>query len=828
MNSLRRRRIAALFLNDLRFALRFYRKRPGFLLTVISILGLGIGATVAVFSVANAVILKPLPYPEADRIVIPWRQTPPGVNLGYREIPWGVDAFHAMTEETRTYQSLGAFKQDSFNLTGAGKPELLSGFRVSAGFFPTLGVEPQLGRWFTQAEDQPGHQGEVILSDQLWRERFGGDTHVLGQPLDLNGTPYLVIGVMPPGFMFPHGEEMPASFDFPRRAQLWVPLAAPAAVAPDATDDLAIIGKLQPAISYAQAQSAMDLFSAKMEAQTKAKGWFSSRVTPLLQQVAGDMKTPLLLTLAAVAVVLFIVCANIANLLLVSSMERRTEFTLRAALGAGQRHLVRQILTENFFLAGLGGFLGILVAFAATFAIKWFGPHDIPRLQETSLDLNVLLFVVAITFLSGLFFGIMPILGVGRRRLTEALNERGLGAMRGAVSNKVRGSLTVIEIALALVLMVAASLLIETFSRLLHTDAGFNSTHVLTFDLSLPESKYSDLDKIVAFYQRVLQSLSSAPGVEAASIVKTVPLTGATEGSGIRIPGYIPKSKKDRLIANYNIAGPGYFRAVGTPLLEGREFDESDTAQSQPVVIINSALAKKFFAGQRPIGMQLGLGSPRFPLMNIIGVVEDVKHLSLREDPGPEMYVPYTQKPYPSMLIMSVVLGTRIAPEAVTRDADTLIHAIDSDVPLANITTLETIRADSLSQARFSMLLMTSFAGLALVLACLGMYGVISYSTAQRTPEIGVRMAFGASRSRVFQMMFGQAARLGACGAVIGILAALLLTGVMRRFVYGIEPNDPATLLVVCIVLAITIFLASYFPSRRAMQVDPIVAIRNQ
>ncbi len=817
-----------MLLNDLRFALRFYSKRPGFLLTVVSILGLGIGATAAVFSVANAVILKPLPYPDSDRIVIPWRQTPPGVNLGYREIPWGIDSFHAMSEETRTYQSLGAFKQNSFNLTGAGGPELLSGFRVSAGFFPALGVEPQLGRWFTQAEDQPGREGEVILSDKLWRERFGGDTHILGRMLDLNGAAYLVIGIMPPGFMFPHGEEMPASFHFPRTAELWVPLAAPAAAAPDADDDLAIIGKLQPAISYSQAQSAMDLFSAKMETQTKTKGWFSSRVTTLVQQVAGDMKTPLLLTLAAVAVVLFIVCANIANLLLVSSMERRTEFTLRAAIGAGQGHLVRQILTENFFLAGLGGFLGILVAFGATFAIKRFGPQDIPRLQETNLDLNVLFFVVAITLLSGLFFGIAPILGVGRRSLTEALNERRLGSVRGAISTKIRGSLTVIEVALALVLMVAASLLIETFSRLLHTDAGFNSARVLTFKLSLPQSKYSDPDKIVAIYHRILQSLSSASGVEAASIIETVPLTGATEGSGIRIPGYVPTSRKDRLVANYNIAGPGYFRAVGTPLLQGREFDESDTAQSQPVVIINSAMAKKFFAGRRPIGMQVGLGSPRFPLMNIVGVVEDVKHISLREDPGPEMYVPYTQKPFPSMLIMSVVLRTRVMPEAATRDVETIIHSIDSDLPLADITTLETIRANSTSQARFSMLLMTSFGGLALVLACLGMYGVISYSTAQRTPEIGVRMAFGASRSSVFRMMFGQAAQLGAYGAVIGILTALLLTGAMRRFVYGIEPNDPVTLLVACIVLAVTILLASYFPSRRAMQVDPIVAIRDK
>jgi putative ABC transport system permease protein len=815
-----------LWINDLKFAMRFYAKRLNFSLIVVLILGLGMGVTAAVFSVVNAVILKPLPYPETDRIVFPWRQAPPGIDLGYEEIPWGVDTFHAMVEWSKTFQSVGAFKNDSFNLTGNGTPELITGFRVSAGFFPTLGVEPQFGRWFTQEEDQPGHEREVILSDRLWRQRFGGNPHILGQTLDLNGVSYLVIGIMPTGFMFPHAEEMPASFDFPRKAELWVPLAAPAAAAPDASDDLAIVCKLRPGVTYLQAQSEMETFATRMEAQTKAKGWYSSRITPLVRQVSGDVRSPLLLTFCSVGIVLFIVCANVANLLLVSSIERRTEFMLRAAIGAGRGRLIRQLLIENLFLAAIGGIIGTGIAFASTFAIKRFGPQDIPRLQDVNLDLRVLAFIAVLTLVCGLFFGIAPILGLSRGSLSAALNERGVGMMRGALASKLRSVLTIIEVALALILMVAASLLTETFFHLLHTDGGFNPTHVLTFELSLPASRYSDLNKIVAFYQHAEESLSSVPGIESAGIVRTVPLTGATEGSGIRIPGHVVKSRKDRLIANYNIASPGYFRAIGTPLLRGREFNDADTADSLPVVIINTAMAKKFFPDQNPLGKQVGLGSPRFPLMTIIGVVADVKHLSLREEPGPEMYVPYTQKPYPSMLMMSAVLRTRISPTAVTPDVERAIHSIDPEIPIANITTLESIRADSTARPRFSMLLLIAFGGLSLVLACVGMYGVISYSATQRTQEIGVRMAFGASRSNVFRMILGQAVRLGAIGTLIGVITAFCLSRVMRSFVYGTAPDDPLTFAGVCIALIGMVLLASYFPSRRAMRVDPIVALR--
>lgn len=815
-----------MLLNDIKFALRFYRRRLGFFLIVLSILGLGIGVTAAVFSVVNAVLLKPLPYLNAERIVIPWRQTPPGVNLGYREIPWGVPGFQLMSEKSRTFQFLGAFKSDSFNLTNSGHPALLTGFRVSSGFLPALGVEPRLGRWFTPDEDKPGSEREVILSDKLWRERFAEDPKVLGRSVDLNGALYVVVGVMPSGFTFPHGEEMPASFDFPRRAELWVPLAAPPTVPPDAPDDLAVIGRLQPGITYSQAQSQMDSLSTIMETETKARGWYTSQVIPLPRQVSGDVRTPLWLTLGAGMVVLFIVCSNIANLLLVSSIERRREFTLRSAIGAGKLRLVRQLLTESLLFAISGGTLGALFAFCATFLIKTFGPPDIPRLQEVNLDLRVLAFILGVTFLCGLFFGAAPILGISREGLSEALNERGLGMMRGAVSARIRHALTVLEVALALVLMIAASLLTQTFYRLLDIGGGVNPTHVLTFELSLPDSKYSDLDKTVALYRRVLQTLPSVPGVQSSGIVRTVPLTGATEGSGIRIPGRISRSKKDRMIANYNIASPGYFRAIGTPLLEGREFSEMDTADSAPVVIVNSAMARKFWPRSNPLGKQVGLGSRRFPLMTIVGIVADVKHLSLREDPGPEMYVPYTQKPYPSMSIMSVVVRTKVSPTAVIKDTEKAIHSLDPDLPIANVTTLEAIRDSSTAQARFSMLLLTSFGGLALLLACVGMYAVISYSAMQRTQEIGVRMAFGASRASVFRMVLGQAAGLSGIGALIGIVAALGLTGVLRSFVYGIQANDPPTFACACLVLILTVLLASYFPSRRAMRVDPIVALR--
>lgn len=815
------------FFSDIKYASRVYRKGIGFTIIAVLTLALGIGASTAVFVVVDAILLKPLPYPDSERIVISLRQTPPGLNLGYNEIPWGLRSFRLMAQDSKSLQHVGAFKSDTFNLTGSGDATILQGLRASSELFPALGVNPLLGRLFWAEEDQPGHEHEVLLSYQLWQERFSGRKDVVGRSIDLNGIPYNVIGVMPASFVFPHGEEMPASFDFPRRTELWVPLAAPASLPEDAPDDLAVVGRLQPGVTVTQAQEEMNVLSTRMDGVMGPKGWFKSRVTPLLQQVTGDTRPPLLLMLAAVGAVLLIACSNVANLFLARSIERRTEFTLRAAMGAGHGRLVRQLFTESLFVGSLGGLAGVLFAYAIIHFLRIFAPANIPRLQEIGLDVRVVAFGLSVTLISSVLFGLTPIFNLARNKnLAEPLRERGHRSGGSPVGLRARNTLIITEIALALVLVVAAGLLCRTFFHLLSVDGGFNTEGVLTFELSLPTLKYPDVDRIVPAYQRVLQSLSSVSGVESAGIVKTVPLNGATEGSFIRIPGRAVTSQQDRPVANYNIASPGYFHAVGSPLLRGREFIESDKADSMPVVIINSSMAKKFWPNENPIGKQVGLGSPNFPLMSIVGVVVDVKHISLREDTGPEMYVPYTQKPFPSMSMMYVVLRTKTNPASVLSAATGAIHSVDPDLPLAEAITLSTIRDNSMAQPRFSMLLLASFGILALVLACVGMYGVISYSVMQRTSEIGVRMALGAQRGSVFKMIIGQGARLVGPGILIGLLAAFGLTRLMESFLYGVPATDPLTFAGVSLLLALVALLACYLPARRATRVDPMIALR--
>jgi len=814
-------------LHDLKYGVRIHARTPGLTGIAILTLALGLGASATVFAVVDAILLKPLPYSNAERIVIPWRKAPAGLNLGYDEIPWGLQNFQSMLRHAQAFSALTAFKSDSFNLTGAGEPVFLEGLRATAGFFPALGAAPILGRAFTAGEDQPGHEREVILSYRLWQERFSGDRAVLGRAIDLNGAPYIVIGVMPPGFAFPRGEEMPGSFAFPRETQLWVPLALPAAARPDEPDELAVMGRLAPGVTVAQVQQQMNVLSTRLEeAFPGFKGWFNSRVTTLPRQVAGDTRSPLLLLLGAAGVVLLIACFNVANLLLTRSLGRRTEFTLRAALGAGKGRLIRQLLTESAVLALAAGASGVLVAEAGVYFVKLLGPPGIPRLREVSLDPGVLAFVSGMALLSGLLFGLAPAIGAARENLAESLKEGGPRSAGTALGGRIRNVLVVSQIALALVLVIASGLLVRTFYRLLTVDPGFNPTRVLTFQLSLPAPQYQAVDRIVSLYQRGLQRLQSLPGVQAAGIVQTVPLDGATDGTMIRIPGRAAAGAKERPFANYTIASPGYFSAVGTPLLRGRVFVDTDTARSLPVAIINNAMAKKFWPNEDPVGKTVGLGDPQFPAMTIVGIVADVKRLSLRENPGPEMYVPYTQKPYPSMLTMHVVLRVRTDPVSLAGSVRDAIRSLDAGLPVAKLTTLTRVFEDSMAAPRFAMLLLGSFGTLALLLAAIGLYGVISYSVAGRTREIGIRMALGAERGAVLGMVLGQGARLAGLGLVIGLISAWGVTRLMASVLYGVEATDAATFSAVSVLLSAVALLACYLPALRATRVDPMSALR--
>lgn len=822
------RRRAEQLLQDIRFGLRMLRKSPGMTAIALLVLALSVGGSTAVFSLVDAVLLKPLDYPQADRIMFPWRLPRAGTGLNFDKYPWGRVDFQYFSSQSKTFQALGAFQSDSFNLTGAGEPVRLDGLRASAGFFPSLGVTPALGRTFTDEEDRPGNEHEVILGDYVWRERFGADRSVIGRAIELNGSSYTVIGVMPRGFSFPHGNEMPHSFTFAPEVQLWVPLAlVRGGLIPNESDELAVVGRVKEGVTLAEAQAEMTILGKRLEEQRRnGAGWFHIEATPLGRQVAGDTRRPLLMVLAAMAIVLLIACADVASLLLTRAINRKTELTLRMSLGAGSGRLLRQLLTEGLVLASLGGLMGIGVAKIVIYGVKHFGPSTIPRLPEASLDLRVLLFALGTTLLTGVLFSLAPIATALRRNLAESLNEGSRRTSLSSAAQKTRNVLLISQIALALVLVVTAGLLLQTFYRLLRVDPGFRPSHVLTFELSLPAAKYPDQLRIVAVYQEALRKLRSLPGVQASGMTEMVPMGGATEATAIRTPEHPRTPGSPILSSNYTMVTPGYFSAVGTPLLRGREFTESDTTDSMPVTIINSTMARKFWPGQDALGKQVAPAGAVFPLATIVGITEDVKRLSLREVPPPEMFVPFTQKVWPSLLTMNVVIRTSQDPVSLVASAREAIHSVDPDVPLARVRTLNEIVDDSMAPSRFAVITLGAFGCLAIFLAAFGMYGVISYNVSQRTPEIGIRMALGARRFDVFRMVIGQGARITALGVGLGLVASFAVTRLIGNFLFGVRPADPSTFAAVTVLLVSIGLLACYIPARRATQVEPTVALR--
>ncbi|HEY0702703.1 MAG TPA: ABC transporter permease [Candidatus Acidoferrales bacterium] len=815
-------------LQDVRFGLRMLRKSPGFTAAAVLTLALGLGACTAVFSLVDAVLLKPLPYPHAERIVFPWRLPPQGSVSGYDKSPWGRTDFFYFSQHSESFESWGAFRSDSFNLTGAGDPVRLDGLRASAGFFPSLGVSPSLGRVFTEEEDFQGRDQEVILSDALWREKFSGDPQVLGHTLELNGVPHTIIGVMPRGFDFPRAGEMPDSFTFAPHVQLWVPLALDRGPAiPAEPWELAVIGRLRSGVGVAQAQAELDLLTQRLEAQTpNAKGAFSNAIMTMSAQVSGGTRRPLLFLLAAVGVVLLIACANVAGLLLTRAIGRRRELALRSALGAAHSRLVRQLVTESLLLAGIGGAAGLALTSLSLHFLKILGPAGIPRLSEATVDVRVFLFAFAVTILTGVVFGLAPTVGTMRSQLVGSLKEGSQRSGAGAAGQRTRNFLLVAQVALALVLVVAAGLLTRTFFRLLAVDPGFRPQSVLTFELSLPAAKYKDQAQMVAFYTEALRKLHALPGIESAGVTEIIPMDGATENTALRIPGRVENTRADIPFSNYTVVSPDYFAAVGNPILRGRAFFESDNADSVPVTIISQTMAQRFWPGQSPIGQQVGPRSRLYPTATIVGIAADVKRISLREAPPPEMYVPYTQKEWPSLLTMDVVLRSTQEPASAASSAREAIHSIDPDLPLANMRSMASVVSESMSQARFAVMLLGAFGALALILATIGMYGVISYSVAQRTQEIGIRLALGAQRAGVLRMVIGHGARLALLGIAIGLAAAFVMARLIGGFLYGVQPSDPLTFAAVSALLLAVGLVACYIPARRATRVDPLVALR--
>jgi len=814
-------------LQDIKYAYRLIVKATGFSAIVVLTLALGVGATTAIFSVVNTMLLKPLPYPAAERIVFPWRRAPHGVDIGFRDLPWSRREVLQFAAQTHTFESFGAFLGDWMNLTGSGDAIRLGVSRVSAGFFPSLGVTPAFGRVFTAEDDQPGREREVVLSHRLWQSRFNADAAVIGRTIDLNNAAYTIVGVMPASFDFPRSADMPGIFTFPAAPDAWVPLALP----PGPTrrgepSELAVIGRLRRETSAQQAQAELDLFEQQLDRLFPGgKGWFASRVTPLTTQAVGDTRRPLILLLAAVGVVLLIACSNVANLFLNRSIGRSRELAVRAAMGASRGRLTQQLLIESLLLSIVGGAGGVLIALLSVVLMKQLGPASVPALHDVVLDRAVLLFALGVSVVSGLLVGLVPIVALDIRRLSQSLHE---GSARTGVSaggRRVRRALVVVQLALAVVLLIASGLLVRTFVRLMRADGGFRAERVLTFELTLRQANYEEADRIVRFYDAALPGIASTPAVQASGLAETIPLGGPTESTVLRVPDRPTVKNEARPFANYTIVSSGYFTAVGAPLLRGRDFAATDRADTQQVAIVNRAMAERYWPGQSAIGKAVGI--PIMPFdMTVIGVVADIKHATMRETPGPEIYVPYTQKPWPSMQTLHVAVRTRGDAVTATAAIRAAVAAVDPDVPLANVASLETVVSNAVAQPRFSMFLVTTFGGLALVLACLGLYGTISHAVLARTPEFGIRVALGAQRSDVLRMVLREGLGLAVIGVAAGTVAAAVGARAISAFLYGVEPTDPATFAAVLGALFAVATLACYLPARRATRIDPRIAMR--
>ncbi len=797
---------------DLRYGIRTLLRRPGFTLIAVLALMLGIGANSAIFSVVNGVLLRPLPYADPERLVQVWEYRP---RQGMNQIEVSSAEFAAWRDQNRVFEQIAAIDHADYNLTGNDEPQRISGARVSASYFPLLGVKPALGRTFLPEEDQPDHNSVVVLSYGIWQGRFGSDPNILGKSVTLNGTACTVIGIMPRGFQLPHDAGLARPIAFTSAEQTT-----------SGNHYLEVIARLKPGVTIKEAAGEMSAIAGRLE-QTFPNTNVGHGVVlvPLHEQVVGEVRPALLVLLGAVGFVLLIACANVANLLLARSAARRKEIAIRTALGASRARIIRQLLTESLFLAVLGGAAGLLLAMWGVDLLIRLIANSIPRANEISLDGRVLGFTLLISLMTGLLFGLLPALQTSRPDLTESLKEGGRDSAESFRRNRARSLLVVCEVALTLVLLIGAGLLIKSFLRLRDVNPGFNPAGTLTLELSLPASKYSDGAQIAGFYQQLLPRVEALPGVQAAGAVSVLPLSGNDESNFVGIEGHQPLPPGQALRAGRRIVNPDYFRAMGIPLKRGRPFTQADTRETERVMIINETMAHRFFApDEDPLGKRIRTGGGSSPWLSVVGVVGDVRHGGLDRDARPEMYFPYLQAPSRSMaLVVRAAAGDPLKLAGPVRGQ---VLSLDKDQPIGNVMSLEQLLAESVAPRRFSMLLLGLFAAVAMILAAVGIYGVMSYSVAQRTREIGIRMALGAQAADVLRMVVGQGMVLAVIGLGVGLATALAVTRVMSSLLFEVSATDPLTFAGVSILLAVAALLACYIPARRATKVEPVVALR--
>ncbi|HKU72377.1 MAG TPA: ABC transporter permease [Pyrinomonadaceae bacterium] len=809
-----RTNLLADFLNDLRYAIRMQRKNPGFTIVAVIALALGIGPNTAIFSVVNTVLLRRLPYKDPDRLVMVWEEA---TKAGYPQDTPAAANFIDWRDQNQVFEGMAATDYTSFNLTGSGEPERLEGRRVSTNLFPLLGVEPQVGRVFTAAEDRPGSERVVVLSHGLWQRRFGGDPGIVGKTLTLNGAGYTVVGVMPARFQFPTVDD-----------EAWVPIAF---TQEEATDRgrkyLKVVARLKPGVAMAQAQADMSTIATRLQQQyPETNTDLGAVITPLHEHLVGDIRPALLILLGAVGLVLLIACANVANLLLARAAVRQKEIAVRVALGARRQRLIRQFLTESIFLSTLGGIVGLVIAYVGLVVLKAFIPENISQARAISIDYNVLGFTLLVAVATGLIFGLAPAIQSIRFNQIETLKEGGRDAATGGSGKRLRGLLVMAEVAISLVLLIGAGLLINSFLRLRNVDPGFNPDNLLTMKIVLPDSKYERMAQRSAFYSELTQRLQSIPGVKSAAVTTNLPLYLQGNSISISIEGRPEPPPGQEPIMVTRMISPGYFDTMSIPLLKGRQLTDQDTDTSPDVVVISETMARRLWPGEDAIGKRIAIGRIRSQedWIQVIGVVKDVRQFELNADPKPQMYLTYRQ--FGFFDAQDLVVKTDVDPASLAGTIRNAVWEIDKDQPVSNIRTMDTILADSIARQRFSMLLLAIFASVALVLAAVGIYGVMSYSVAQRTHEIGIRMALGAQTSAVLKLAVGYGVKLVAAGIAIGLIAAFALTRVMSTLLFGVTATDPTTFALISLLLVAVAAIASYIPARRATRVNPIIALR--
>jgi predicted permease len=818
-------------LADSRLTFRMMRRQPGFAAAAVVSLALGLGAATAVFSLINGTLLHGLIYPGAQRIEFVWREMPPQAQLGSPVGPWSrLDYWHLREQLTgpgHAFASLGAMVPGSVNLTGWGEPVRLRAVKATAGVLAALDVKPELGRLYTQAEDQPGRGQVALLSDAAWRNLLHADPAVVGRTLTLDGKPYTVTGVMPRGFDFPDADYMPAIFAFAHAPQVWIPLApSPGPLVPYESSEMAVVGRLRAGATPEQAESELAAFRVRNEAQTpRSKGWFTGELQSLADLATADLRQPLLLLLLAVGLVVVVACANVAGLLLARALARRQEYDLRAALGAGRRRLARQVLTETLWLAALGGALGAGLAVLALGGLRGLLAGVLPGLARLTPDWRLLAFGLGLSALSGLGCALAPMLFLGR-------DGAGLRSGKGSVGRgtpRLRAALAAGQVALALVLVVAGGLLTRSLRALVAAGGGFDPTAAAVVQLSLPPTRYADPAAAARFYESVRRNVAALPGVTAAGVTEVAPLEGAGESTGVLFPG---RDTSPRPIVNYSMISAGYFRAAGAAILQGRGFDDSDQPNSPLVAVVNRALAEKYFPGEAAVGREIEVPVDHQP-RRIVGVVANLKHQGLDEAVVPEMYAPITQKPWPSMLSLALVVRARpgrdgALPSSLRQQVAGAVHAVDPDVPLSDWMPLTALVAGALAPTRLVLWLMAGFGGLTLLLAAVGLYGVVAYAAGERRREFGVRLALGASRGAISRLVLRQGLRLALAGVAAGLLLAMLGGRLLQSYLYGVRAWDPATLAVAPLLLGVVLLVACLLPARRAARLDPVQTLRQE